>query len=418
MQHAAVLLAGALIGRLYDSVIGGLVLAGFGLLLWHLYNLFLLERWLLFGKNPPWSEGSGPWSQVFSRIQAIYDSRDTHKSNWRGLIKELRASIKAFPDGGVVLGADNEIIRCNKVARRLLGLKKKRDRGTRIDNLLRHPDFVAFLERGDSHASVDIPAPENPDTWLSCRLIPYGMEQKLLLVRDISQLVQVGRIRQDFVANASHELRSPLTVIAGYLEGMSDDAAFPDDWRLPLADMQEQTARMEALVRDLMQLSMLESAEASSTDNVVDLSELLKSARSEYLSRQDEHRTIDLQLSSEAKLRGEPSEVQSLISNLLSNAIRYTPADGVITLSWEADDSGGYFCVADNGVGIAEDDIPRLTERFYRTDPGRARHQGGTGLGLAIVKHILIRHDASLEIHSEIGKGSRFTCRFPKKRLA
>ncbi len=418
LRHAAVLLGGALIGGLYDSIVIGLLVAVFLMLLWHLYNLYLMERWLLAGKQAPWAEGNGLWSQLFSRIQAIYDSRDSHQVKWRRLVKELRASVKVFPDGGVVLGADNEIIRCNRVARRLLGLKKKRDRGIRIDNLLRHPDFVAFLEHGDSQASVEIPAPENPELWLSCRLIPYGIGQKLLLVRDISRIVKVDRMRQNFVANASHELRSPLTVITGYLDSMSDDQSFPGEWRSPLADMQEQTARMEALVNDLMQLSMLESAETSGLDKIVDLPEMLKSAKSEFLSRLGERVSIDLQLSSETRLRGETQEIQSVINNLLSNAIRYTPEAGVITLSWEADKTGGRLSVSDTGVGIPPEDIPRVTERFYRADSGRTRDQGGTGLGLAIVKHILIRHDARLDIQSELGKGSRFTCCFPKKRLA
>jgi two-component system phosphate regulon sensor histidine kinase PhoR len=416
-QHGAVLATGFLVGWVYSVPLIGLLSAGVILLGWHLYHLYLLERWLRTGRHGPLPSGNGPWSQVLARIEAIREDALTHKANWRRLVKELRASTKAFPDGGVILGPENEIIRANKVARRLLGLKKKRDRGAPIDNLIRHPDFVSFLRRGGKRESVELPAPVGQDVWVSCRIIPYGADQKLLLVRDISRNVKMERVRRDFVANASHELRSPLTVIAGYLDVMADDDTLPETWQAPVRDMRAQAERMSALVRDLLTLSKLESSQKASIDNLVDMPSLLAAAAREASSLDGSIREVELQIDDDALLRGDESELKSVVTNLVSNAVRYTPDDGHITIRWSADRKGAHLSVADTGIGIPEEEIPRLTERFYRADGGRARQQGGTGLGLAIVKHALKRHDAELEIESQVGVGSRFTCHFPLSRL-
>jgi two-component system phosphate regulon sensor histidine kinase PhoR len=419
LQHAAVLAAGLLVGWLYGSPTSGLLGAVSVLLGWHLYHLFLLEKWLRTGEHGPLPAGNGPWSQVLARVEATRERARANRRNWVSLVKELRASTKAFPDGGVVLNADNEIVRANKAARRLLGLKKKRDRGMRVDSLIRHPAFVEYLDHGQFKESVEIPSPADSDKWLTCRLIPYGMAQHLLLVRDITQSVEMIRMRRDFVANASHELRSPLTVIAGYLDVMGDDEKLPDAWRAPVADMREQAERMSNLVRDLLQLSKLESSDSCSREHVVDIAAILSSAQREAMSLSNSHvtRDVHLDMQSKAGLLGEETDIQSVVSNLVTNALRYTPEDGSIRISWQVDDQGGHLAVVDSGIGVREEDIPRLTERFYRTDAGRAHQKSGTGLGLAIVKHALKRHDAELEIRSELGAGSEFVCHFPKDRL-
>ncbi len=288
----------------------------------------------------------------------------------------------------------------------------------RIDNLVRHPDFIRYLKHGSKQEGVEIPGPASDDVWLSCRLVPYGMDQKLLLVRDISEHMKIARARRDFAANASHELRTPLTVIAGYLDAMAEDEALPSPWHGPVADMQEQAGRMQRLVQDLLQLATLESATSCSRENTVDIAAILLNAQRNALALPDRPKQVDLVLESDAGILGEESELQSVVANLVSNAVRYTPPDGTITISWRTDNKGGHLQVEDTGIGVLPDEIPRLTERFYRTDSGRVRQQGGTGLGLAIVKHALIRHDARLEINSEIGIGSRFTCHFPPDRVA
>ena len=417
IRHCVIALAGLVIGSLYGQAAIGLIIALVGLLAWHLYNLNLLGYWLESGKLQEMPTGNGIWARIFARFKFIEKKSRENSKKYRRLVKELRAATKAFPDGGVILNMGNEIVACNKVACQLLGLKRKRDRGQRIDNFIRNPLFVNFLEQGTSRETVEMPAPQS-DRWLSCRLMPYGLDQRLLLVSDISQAKKLETTRSDFVANASHELRSPLTVLMGYLDAMAEDEQTPQSWRQPIADMCEQTERMSQLVADLLQLSKLESSATSRMDQSIDVVSILNSARKDALAADRHPQDIELDLQTDAQLLGEETEIQSIVSNLVSNAVRYTPEDGKITISWSMDDKGGHLAVEDNGIGIAQEDIPRLTERFFRADGGRARQKGGTGLGLAIVKYALKRHDAELEISSEPGRGSRFTCHFAPQRLA
>lgn len=412
------LLGGALVGLLYGQPALGALVVALGFLAWHLWNLFRLERWLNTGEIHEIPDGQGVWPGIFAKIQFIKARSKRRGKRFRRLIKELRASTEAFPDGGVILNADHEILAYNNAARMLLGLKGRRDRGQRMENLLRHPDFVAYLRNPGDRTFVEIPSPQGGEGWLFCRLIPYGPDQNLLLVRDVSQRVKIEKVRRDFVANASHELRSPLTVIMGYLDVMADDGQLPQAWRQPVGIMQEQALRMRRLVEDLLQLSKLESGQSVPMDRAVDVSALLAAARKEAQAMAESAASIEVQVRSPARLLGEETELQSVVSNLVSNAVRYTPADGRITISWDVDEDGGHLAVRDTGIGIAEEDIPRITERFYRTDGGRTRQRGGTGLGLAIVKHALRRHDADLEIRSRLGQGSTFTCHFPRERLA
>lgn len=407
---------GLLIGALYGRPLVGALIAVVGLLLWHLYNLWLLERWLQTGDLEEMPAGNGAWARVFARAQFLDAQNRLNRKKYRRLVKELRTSMKAFPDGGIILSPNNEIIAVNKAARILLGLKRKRDRGQRIDNFIRHPSFVAFLDAGGRKKTVEIPAPHG-DKWLSCRLMPYGPDQRLLLVTDVTRARKLETMRRDFVANASHELRSPLTVIAGYLDALDDAGDLPDTWSRPVADMREQTRRMSQLVGDLLQLSKLESSAPGPLDAAVDIVAMLRAARQEALAQPVHPHRIELDIRSDARLLGEESEIRSVVVNLVSNAVRYTPEDGCIEIGWSVDEDGGHLSVADTGIGVAPDDVPRLTERFFRSDGGRARQQGGTGLGLAIVKYALRRHDAKLEIESEPGRGSRFTCRFAPHRI-
>lgn len=412
------LLAGALVGWLYGRPFPGMLAVALAFLGWHLWHLYRLERWLLGGRDVEMPEGGGPWPAVFAKIQFMRGKAKRRGKRFRRLVKELRASTEAFPDGGVILNSQHEIRNFNQAAQQLLGLKGRRDRGQRIEHLFRHPEFIAYLENPDGRMSVEVPSPVSGDIWLLCRLVPYGPDQNLLLVRDISQRVKIERVRRDFVANASHELRSPLTVISGYLDSMGDEDDLPERWRQPVATMQRQAQRMQHLVEDLLKLSRLESGAPVTKERVVDVNSLLAAARKEVLALPSHPATVKVELLSDARLLGEEVELQSIVSNLVSNAARYTPADGSITIRWQVDERGGHLSVTDTGIGIPAEDIPRVTERFYRADGGRARERGGTGLGLAIVKHALRRHDAELSIDSQPGKGSTFTCHFPPDRLA
>ncbi len=418
IRYGGALAAGAFIGFLYGLPVLGALVVALGLLFWQIYNLYRLERWLATGKIADVPDGDGVWPPVFAKIQFIKGKVKRRGKRFRKLVKDLRASTEAFPDGGVILNTSHEIVNYNQAARLLLGLKNRSDRGQRIENLLRFPDFVDYLNNPGDRVSVDIPSPSAPETWLACRLIPYGPDQTLLLIRDVSQRVKIERVRRDFVANASHELRSPLTVIMGYLEALGDDERIPDSWHQPIRVMQDQSVRMRRLVEDLLQLSKLESGQSVPKDRVVDIAAILATARKEAFALPEHPEAIEIELNSPANLLGEETELQSVVSNLVSNAVRYTPADGEVTIRWTVDAEGGHLEVQDTGIGIADEDISRVTERFYRADGGRARQRGGTGLGLAIVKHALRRHDAELEIRSRLGEGSTFVCHFPRDRLA
>ena len=417
LQHAVILLIGGGIGALYGQMLPGMFITVLGLLTWHILQLFRLEAWLRTGKSVGLPPGNGVWPRVFAGVQFARERARRARKNWRSLIKELRSSAKAFPDGGIILNPHHEIINYNKAARRLLGLKKRRDRGQRIDNLIRHPAFVSYLESDNGRESVDIPGLVGTDTWLSCQIIPYGPDQRLLLIRDITRSVKLERMRSDFVANASHELRTPITVIAGYLDALAEDDQLAETWAGPIADLREQTERMSSLVEDMLELSRLESYADSSTDHVVDIAAILKSLQKETMVLDEHPESIELHLDSDARLLGDEAEIQSIVANLVFNAVRYTPVDGRVGMRWQVDKKGGHLTVEDTGVGIAPEDLPRLTERFFRADSGRDRRRGGTGLGLAIVKHALKRHDGELEIKSKLGEGSTFICHFPPARL-
>lgn len=418
LRLAGLLAAGALVGWVYDDVVLGMLLAAMGALGWHLFNLYRLDRWLQSGRIDVIPDGVGIWPPIFARIEYIRERSKRRRRRWRQLVREIRASASAFPDGGVLLDDKHEIVTYNTAAQRLLGLRRARDRGQRIENLLRHPEFVAYLKAGDYSKTIELPAPVGHDSWISCLMIPYGPNQRLLLIRDITGTVRLERTRRDFVANASHELRTPLTVISGYLDALSEDDAAPDSWRQPLVEMRTQSKRMGQLLDDLLELSRLESALPCSLDNPVDMVALLQSARKEALAMPQHPRRVEVDVRSTVRVLGDENEIHSVVSNLVSNAVRYTPAEGAVTIEWSVDEKGGHLAVTDTGIGIAEDEIPRITERFFRTDRGRARQKGGTGLGLAIVKYALRRHEADLEIRSRLGEGSTFICHFPRHRLA
>ena len=410
------LAAGALVGWLYGEPLLGFLTAGFLALVWQVRQLLSFNKALHTGDFDPFRFGEGIWQQMYSRFTFERDRGSRYKKQHRQVIKEIRKSTNAMPDGAVILNDANEIIICNSAAKQLAGLKRKKDRGQRVDNILRDPKLTKLLDESISKQTVDIPSPVADGAWLNCRVVPYGIDQKLLLLRDVTERIVLNRMRRDFVANASHELRSPLTVMSGYLDTMADDKELVTTWAQPVRRMQEQAKRMTRIIAELLELSRLEGAGHASTDEIVDVAGLATSARKAWSGQADAPQ-IELEVESTAQLRGDIGEIESVITNLLSNAIRHTPPDGRITIAWRSGPEGADLVVSDTGEGIAEEHIPRLTERFFRVDRGRAREGGGVGLGLAIVKHVLGRHEAELAIESEPGIGSVFTCHFPPQRV-
>lgn len=410
------LAAGTGIGWIYGHADWGLLGAVLIALLWHVRQLLRFERALRTGNFDDFRDGEGIWQQLFSRFRFERDRAARRKRDYRMLLKEIRKSTNAMPDGAVILNEENEIVACNRASKELAGLKRKKDRGQRVDNILRDPGLSDLLQKNDHKSTVEIPSPIMDNHWLNARVVPYGADQKLLLLRDVTEAMQLRKMRRDFVANASHELRSPLTVINGYLDALADDDNKPEAWEKPVSQMRNQASRMRQILGELLELSRLEGAGPAKSDEPVDVLHLIDTTR-EALASHSNVAEVTVDAQSTARLRGSSAEIETVIVNLLSNAIRYTPADGRITITWRTGPDGADLIVADTGEGIDPENIPRLTERFFRVDKGRSRDDGGVGLGLAIVKHVLARHDAELIVTSEAGMGSEFRCHFPLERV-
>jgi two-component system phosphate regulon sensor histidine kinase PhoR len=316
----------------------------------------------------------------------------------------------------VILDRDNRIEWSNPTAAHHLGIDARRDLGQPVVNLLRHPDFVSFLASGDFSQPLMLRA---RDTTLSLRLIEFGEEQKLLNSRDVTADERIDTMRRDFVANVSHELKTPVTVLSGFVETLSDESfpMSPAQRGRYLAMMAEQARRMQRLVEDLLTLSALESSATPADEQPIDVRAFLEQLADEARALSAGRHRVESTVHDDSRLLGSAAELHSAFSNLVSNAVRYTPDGGTVRLAWRIGEAGGVFSVSDSGIGIEARHIPRLTERFYRVDSGRSRESGGTGLGLAIVKHALTRHQAVLDVLSEPGRGSTFSAVFPPGRV-
>jgi two-component system phosphate regulon sensor histidine kinase PhoR len=408
---------GVVLGWLFGYVWAGLAALLALHLLWQLATLFRLDWWVRHRSYAAPPNLGGSWGEIVAQVMRLHRRKRFHKQRYVQLVRQIQRSTAALPDGVVILNAQREIVWFNRTASTLLGLRGHDDFGLRIDNLLRQPEFGRYLREAQYEVPLVIRAKAAPETHLSLQVVPYGEGQQLLLVRDVSRQVRLEAMRKDFVANASHELRSPLTVVSGYLETLGQDPALDAELRAPVVEMRRQTERMTSIIRDLLALSRLEESDAVVEEQPIDVSALMAMLRKDVLARAEHPRDINIRIDSAAQLLGSESEVHSAFSNLVDNAAKYTPAHGSIEMRWWTDPEGAHFSVTDTGIGIQAEHIPRLTERFYRADPGRSRATGGSGLGLAIVKHVLQRHAALLEVHSIVGSGSTFTCHFPAHRV-
>jgi two-component system, OmpR family, phosphate regulon sensor histidine kinase PhoR len=410
-------LAGALLGALFGHWQFGVILGLLLYLLMHLRYLTILRSWFESPKTVELPEPGGIWGEIYESLLTLQRRNRKRKKRLAAIVSEFQASTEALPDGAVVLGERGEILWFNTAARTLLGLRSPQDIGQRVPNLIRHPVFTAYFTTADYHSEVEAPSPINTALMLGYRVIPYGNGQRLLVVRDISDARRLEVMRRDFVANASHELRTPLTVLRGYLDMMLTDPEALSTWRGPISEMRNQAQRMESLINDLLKLARLEGdgplARAEPVDAAAMIERIVDEARA--LSR-GRHR-IESDVQAGLGLLGRDSELQSIFSNLVSNAVHYTSDGGIVRVRWGETIDGAEFSVADTGIGISKADLPRLTERFYRVDVGRSRSSGGTGLGLSIVKHALERCEGRLKIDSEPGVGSTFSCHFPSHRV-
>jgi two-component system phosphate regulon sensor histidine kinase PhoR len=355
----------------------------------------------------------------FAELQSLSRQRDEMMT---GVLERFQEAAAALPDAIVVTNGDGGIEWANRRATQYLGIRWPEDGGQRLSNLIRHPDLGAFLKRDHRHEGTDtleLNSPEDETVQLEFRVSVYGNAYMLLVARDITELHRLARMRRDFIANASHELRTPLTVIAGYLESFNEDKEnCPPEWSGKIAQMRMQATRMQRLIEDLLRLSSLETAPEQDLKEEVPVRDLLSSIHREAITLDgDGGHELTLDLDENLWLRGSQRDLYSAFSNIIFNAVQHTPGGARIRIAWRRDGDAAVLEVSDSGEGIAAEHIPRLTERFYRVDKSRSRSKGGTGLGLAIVKHALARHDAELEIRSELGSGSTFTCRFPPERV-
>ncbi|WP_260294668.1 phosphate regulon sensor histidine kinase PhoR [Sedimenticola hydrogenitrophicus] len=404
------------IGHLAVLLWGGLSLY----LAWHLYQLYRFTRWLGKPKSHPRPHLFGIWRPLMQRVDELSGRGQKRKRKLSRMLSGFLESTGALPDATLVLNDEGRIDWWNSVAAEFLGLDRKRDKGALIDDLIADPVFLNYLHAGHYGRPLQMPAPVNANVSLEVRIVPYGKGKRLLQARDITRLHQLEIVRRDFVANVSHEIRTPLTVVHGYVETMLESReAFLGPWKRILGQMQIQTLRMQRIVEDLLLLSRLETQRSNGGQGVVGIYPMLRGIveGAHHLSGDQGHR-ISLEADERLRLVGNCHELESAFTNLVYNAVRYTPEGGDIRIRWWLSGNGPSFSVSDSGIGIAPEHIPRLTERFYRVDVGRSRESGGTGLGLAIVKHVLSRHDGKLVVESEPGKGSVFTCRFPHARVA
>lgn len=412
---AAVLLVAAVAGLATGHFWMLLALAALGILVWHYWRLRGILQQLTRRRHVHTPDGSGIWNELDRLLSRSQTETRARKKRLVAMLRAYRAAAAALPDGVVVVDRNSQrALWFNKAAERMLGMSYPRDAGTPLGPRLSGLSVPNWLASG-RHAEVlmDEASPADASVRLSMRLIPYSEELWLLVARDVSKMMRLEQMRRDFVANVSHELRTPLTVLHGYLD-MLDPEDNPE-WAPILSEMRRQSARMNQLVEDLLALSRLDAHERSA-DELVSMRSMLPTLRREAEALSQGRHAIALHDEAALDLWGSTKELHSAFSNLVSNAVRYTPAGGRIDIRFERAGEGAALRVTDSGYGIPSHHLPRITERFYRVSNSRSRETGGTGLGLAIAKHVLGLHGARLEIASEVGAGSTFSCIFPRER--
>ncbi len=411
------LLLALALGWLVGYPLQATLLASLTLLGYFVYQLTRLLAWQTQDKQQP-PEALGIWGQVFDNLYLYQRQQQVYQQKLKQVLGRIQESSQALKDGVIMIDSAGELEWWNQAAERLLGLRSPADRGRPLTHLLREPRFVEYFDSRHYQEALILPSPINEDLILEYQITLFGENDRLLLVRDFTKMQRLERMRQDFIANVSHELRTPLTVLSGYLETFSDHAEnLPTKWQRGLVLMRQQSARMEHLVEDLLTLSRLETTDLEVATEPLNIDQLLLSIRHDARALSGEQHLISLDVDRHLQVFGSEKELRSAFSNLIFNAIKYTPPGSEILVRWYHDREGAHLDVQDNGPGIAAEHLPRLTERFYRVDQGRASSTGGTGLGLAIVKHVMLRHQGRLTLESTLGEGSCFTCHLPNTRI-
>jgi two-component system phosphate regulon sensor histidine kinase PhoR len=412
---------GAVVGNLVDAPgLGPSIGAAIGVSAWVIVDglrALRLMEWLRGDLSRPAPRGRGFWGETAYRIEKALRLRDRAFEQEQGRFAQFMSAIEASPNGVLLLDDGDQIQWMNGVAAAHFGLDPERDRLQRVTNLVRSPIFVAYLQAGVFDDPVVLSSPSG-DSTLSIIVSRYGDGMRLVLTQDITERERTEAMRRDFVANVSHEIRTPLTVLAGFVETIATLPLTEVERERVLALMQQQTARMTTLVEDLLTLAKLEGSPRPAVDRWTPVARLFAQVESEARGLSAGRHTLRFPVLGNDELAGNDSEWTSAIANLVSNAVRYTPAGGSISVGWtHRQDGGAEIEVKDTGPGIAREHLGRLTERFYRVDGSRSRDTGGTGLGLSIVKHVVQRHGGELDIQSELGRGSTFRIVVPASRV-
>ena len=411
------LIIGLGLGGAWTGVLGGCLLALGALVLQQVWRGRELLDWLRGTQQHSAPRDEGFWGELGYRIERTLRSKEQQLVQEKLRLHQFLAAIEASPNGVMLLDASDQIEWCNSVGAEHFGLDPARDRRQRVTNLVRSPAFVTFLSDGRFTEAVVFASPSGQAT-LSVMVRPYGDGMKLVLTQDITERERAEAMRRDFVANVSHEIRTPLTVLSGFVETLAQLPLSEVERKRVLLLMDQQTSRMQNLVSDLLTLAQLEGSPRPSADRWLTLTLIFRRAQTDALALSAGRHRIEVMGGEDVELAGIESELHSAVSNLLNNAVRYTPEGGEITVRWHwCGDGTGEIEVSDTGIGIAREHLPRLTERFYRVDGSRSRDTGGTGLGLSIVKHVVQRHGGTIDVQSEPGKGSSFKLSFPAVRV-
>ena len=412
----AVLIVGTVIGEVAWTLVIFLSIY----LIWTLRQALRLYEWLYERRVEAPPESTGLWGDMLDGIHQLQKNHQKARDRQQAMINRIQESANALKDAVIMTNSHGAMDWWNQAAEQMLGFQTPTDRGQLLYNLVRTPEFKPYFTSKDYKDPLIIDSPHNPDVKLQIQITLFAEDDRLIIVQNITRIVHLEQMRKDFVSNVSHELKTPLTVISGYLETLLDySEGLPKRVIRALDQMQLQSKRMDALINDLLLLSKIENEGLSFEPTKIDITSLLKTichdAKSLNVEKQHD---IQLSIETDNTIFGHPTQLQSAFSNLLLNAVKYSPAKGKIQVRWYEDNRGLYFSVTDTGIGIDPIHIPRLTERFYRADPSRTSETGGTGLGLAIVKHVLINHQATLVVNSELGVGSTFCCCFPFSQKA
>ncbi len=417
IRIVSVLLISGFVGYLFGQTFLVVSVVSLCLLAWHYNHLYKLIKWLWQGKSISPPQASGIWGRIYDGLYRRIRKQRLKQKQLNERIRKFRDGAEALPDGALVLSTELNILWGNKKASQLLGVRWPSDVGQRIDNLIRFPEFAQYLAEANFDSPCLIISPINNNLQLELRMMAYGSDQILLLARDISKIQRLEEMRRDFVANVSHELKTPLTVVRGYVEMIqASETALAPQWQKAFASIETQVSRMDRLVAQLLVLSSVENNLEVDNHQIVDLSRLILTIIEDlqWLNQEKNHTICD-EISPNIKINGNEHELKSAFLNVISNAITYTPAQGTIAVTLRNEGNKIRFSVKDNGPGIKAEHIHRLTERFFRVDMSRSRNTGGSGLGLAIVKHVLNHHHGELSIVSDGKSGSEFIiCLSPK----